>query len=120
VTDHSIDPLAQQQAEAEITRLSERLTDVTNDLIKTARRAAQAKVDYELKHAEVWLELRGFNGTVPEKEATALDRCSDLYQSMEIAKSDLRVLVISAENLRSQLSALQSISANVRALVTGR
>jgi hypothetical protein len=116
----SVDPMAQHQAEAEISRLSARLTSATNELVRVAREAAKAEVNFDRARARLWLELKDREGTIPEKEAEVLNKLGPLYEDHKVSKAELRIIVISCENLRAQLSALQSINANVRALVTGR
>jgi chromosome segregation ATPase len=109
-----LNPLSQHEVETEIRRLSDRLTFLTQHQATIAREAAQADVDYKLKHARTLLELRGHGGTVGEKEAQVLQICSQEYENAKIAEAVWKADQEAGRNLRSQLDALRTIAANIR------
>jgi hypothetical protein len=114
----NLDPMAPAEVESEIRRLSRRLSELTEHMMKQAPVAAQAEVDFKLAHAREWLGLRGDDGTVPEKEATALDACASQFEGMKVAEAVWRAQREAAASIRAQLSALQTIAANVRSHIT--
>lgn len=112
-----VNPLSQMQVEREIMRLSSRLSTITTTVAEVAEREAKAEVAYKRAHAFQWLELRGHDGTVPEKEAMAFAACAAEYEEMKISEALHKASMEAGRNVRAQLDALRSIAANVRAAV---
>lgn len=113
-----LNPMSQAEIESEIRRLSRRLTGITEGLADAYTTKAEATVAYKLKHARKWLAMRGHEGTVPEKDAEALDHCAGEYDLMMLAEASCRTLEESGRNIRQQLSDLQTLAANVRSAVS--
>jgi hypothetical protein len=109
-----LNPLSQHEVEAEIRRLSERLSFLTQHVTVAARDAARADVDHKLKHARKLLDLRGHEGTVGEKEAAVLVECADEFEAAKIAEAVYKADQEAGRNLRAQLDALRTIAANIR------
>ena len=118
-----LDPMAMNDVEREIRRLSRELTSQTQALANAAREAARHDVAYKLAHAQAMIALRGHGGTVPEKEADVAARTIAQYEARQLSEATYRALQDKGRNLRTQLEALRTVAANVRAAVdysTGR
>lgn len=112
-----LDPLSQIQVEDEIRRLSNELTKATSFNAQAAERAAQADVDYKLARARALIDLRGKGGTVPEKEATVLASVATQFENAKLAEAIYEASKEKGRNLRTQLDALRTIAANIRAAI---
>lgn len=113
-----MNPLAQAQAEQEILRLNRLLSDITEQYAAAVTEAAEAEVDFDLAEARIQLELMGGPMTIPEKQAECRSRLADEYARVKRAKAVERQLGKRSGIMLGQLSALQSINANVRHAVT--
>lgn len=121
--EYAVNPLAQAEVEEQIMRLSHRLSQITQEVADAAVSQAKAEAAYKRLAARAWLDLRGHKGTVPEKEAEVMERCGQEYEDMKIAEAVSKASYESGRNVRTQLEALRSIAANIRAAVaypTGR
>lgn len=98
--------------EGEIERLSGILEAKTDEYATLARGAATAEVDYKLAYARRYLTVKG---TVGEREALTLCEVAEPYRDKLIAHAVRDACSESMRSLRSQLSALQTLAANVRA-----
>lgn len=115
---HDPDPLAQVEVEREIMRLSRVLTEITEDVAEAATEQARTEVAFKVAHARAILAARDESGTVQVKEAMAHDACASEFEAMKMAEAVYKACQESGRNVRSQLDALRSINANVRAAVT--
>lgn len=111
-----MDVLSQAQVEQEIVRLSNLAEKATTALAKRARSAAEADADYKAAHAKAYLEA---DGTVAEREAQAALATQVQYRDRKIAEALFMSAQEAGRSYRAQLSALQSINANLRALTVG-
>lgn len=109
------DPIPQVRIESEIMRLSALAEDVTHQLAKRARDAAEADVAYKVAHAKALLLAEGPQ-YVRDAEATVQTEAE--YQRRRAAEAVLLSAQEAGRNVRAQLDALRSINANHRALVT--
>jgi len=114
---NDVNPLAQDTVEREILRLSRRLSELTENIASASTAAAQTDVNYKRAHSKVWLGLRNFEGTIPEKEAAAVEATIAELEASKLAEATYRALQEAGRNLRAQLMALQTIAANIRAAV---
>lgn len=115
---HDLDPLAQAQVEREIVQRSQTLTQITEDVAHSASEQARTEVAFKLAHAKAMLALRHETGTVAIKEAAALDACASEFEAMKMAEAVFKACQESGRNVRSQLDALRTLSANVRSVVS--
>ena len=113
-----VDPLAQLEVEREIRRLSGVLSEITADVAEAATEQARTEVAFKLASARKLIEQRDQLGTVGFKDAVALDACAPEFEAMKMAEAVYKACQESGRNVRSQLDALRTIAANVRAAVT--
>lgn len=109
------DLVAQVDIESEMRRLSGLLDQATRKILHRAMRAAHAEVDYKVAFAKRMLQVEA--KTVGEREAIATVDTADEYLDRKIADARLTSAQEAARNLRAQLSALQTYSANQRYLI---
>lgn len=140
------DPFSQDACHRRLVQLSEELTKITNELSKATReeaaaeaafkgRRAKAKIRYDLAEADAWLTIQGHKGTVPEKQAEILRLCRTEYaesvraeagaefSDWKTKQSVTRTLMESGENIRSSMTAEQSLLKDLRETIyhaTGR
>jgi hypothetical protein len=99
-------------AERELTRLSAKLEEKSDELVTLLEAPAEADVNYKLAHAR---QLLGATGdTVSEREAEAILACADLLRERRISEAVADACRESVRSLREQLGACRSINANVR------
>ena len=104
-------PLSQEEIEQELWRLSVFLEDTTNQLPDVATEAAQAESDWK----RGWLQRYArSSGGVKDRELTAQAECSDLYERFKLAEARHKAMVESLRTIRDQMSAIQTMAANVR------
>lgn len=108
-------PLAQVEVEAEIMRLSEKAEQVTQEIGKRARAAAEADAAYDAAYYRAFLLAEG---AMELRKAIAKDKTADLYLQKVAAEAVLDSAKEAGRNTRAQLDALRSINANHRALVS--
>jgi lactam utilization protein B len=104
--------LTPSATEAELRRLAKKLEDRTDVLAELLQTAAEADVTYRVSFAKALLDAKG--KTVAEREAHAtLFTSGELYErkTTEAVADACREAV---RSLRDQLSAVQSVNANLR------
>jgi hypothetical protein len=107
-------PVTPHQVEAELRRLAHKLEERTDALAGLLQAGAEADVAYRLAYAKALLAAEGT--TVAEREARAT-----LATQVELTDRKTTEAVADAgreavRSLRDQLSAVQSVNANVRHL----
>jgi hypothetical protein len=114
-------PMAQAEVEAEILRLSRDLSGATEEYAHLAEEAARADVAYDLAKARALLDLPkvqdGEKVTVAEREARALIVVERQFTDARLSEAVFKAAQERGRNIRTQLEALRSINANVRAAV---
>lgn len=109
-----LDPMAQAEVEREIRALSQRLTQVTEEVASASVEAATADATYDLAKAHALLAQQSRGGTVPEKQARALVAVEAQFMEAKTTEAVAKSLYEAGRNIRAQLDALRSINANVR------
>jgi hypothetical protein len=116
-----INPMAQIEVENEIRRLSGELNEQTQENAVAAEEAARADVEYDLAKARALLQVPrirdGEKLTVAEREAIALVTVGSEYEDARLTEAIYKATQERGRNLRTQLDALRTIAANVRAAV---
>jgi hypothetical protein len=105
----------QVDVEAEILRLSARLEEATDEYARLITLAAEAEVNFKRDHAKA--VLRSTEGTVAQREAEAILTTVDALMQRKISEALAGAQKELAASLRCQLSALQTLAANIRAQV---
>lgn len=112
-----------QDVMREALRLSTRLEAVTDETYRVARRVAETTYALEQAQATAWLEVRDELGTRDEAGDKRLSRDYEEETALRVkveakaagaAESEARALDAASRNLRSQLSACQSVAAALR------
>jgi DNA-binding protein YbaB len=114
--------LTQGEVEAEIVRISDEMEDALSDLADKAVAAATTQVAWKVEKAKRNL-LAGTqpgNGregktTVDEREAMVTRDTEDVWIAALIAEAYYKVEKERLETLRSQMDAMRTIAANIRA-----
>ena len=109
-----LDPLSQLQAEEQISRLSNELTNHVVVFQRAAEEAAKADVAYKRAYAEGMIERRGKGGTLPEKDAEITVAVIAYYEKRALTEAVFKAAKFKGEALVKQLEAVRSINANVR------
>jgi len=117
--DRDINPMAQVEAEREILRLNRLLSEITEAYAAAARERARAVIDYELARARTWPSIgthttSGEKLLAAEREALLLLDVEAEYKRVELAQAEEKQLNVRSKNILGQLSALQTINANIR------
>jgi hypothetical protein len=107
-------PVTPAQAEAELRRLARKLEAQCDALAGLLRAAAEADVQYRLAFAKALLAAKG--STVAEREAAATLACADELRERKHSEAVSDACRESVRSLRDQLSAVQSVNANIRHL----
>lgn len=115
-------PLTQSEVEGEIARLSDAMEDAMDELARRAQGAADAEADYKVAYAKELLKAGTLEGsgprgrtTVDEREALALGKVEDLFRARLISEAHHNVAQERLRTQRSQIDALRTIAANIRA-----
>jgi hypothetical protein len=105
----------QVDVESEILRLSARLEEATDDLA----RLLVAEAEAEVQHKREWATstLKSNEGTVAQREAHATLQTVDALVQRKITAALASAQKELCHSLRAQLSALQTLAANIRAQV---
>lgn len=118
----SAKPLTQAEVEGEISRLSSAMEDALDQLARNAIDAAEAEAEYKIKYAQKLLQAGGLEGsgrggrtTVDEREAIALGQCEPEFRARLIKEAHHGVSQEKLRTMRSQIDALRTIAANIRA-----
>jgi hypothetical protein len=109
--------MAMNEVELEIRRLSRHLNEQTMAIGEAAKNAARSDVAYKRAYALAMIALRGHGGTVPEKEAEVTSRTIGEMEARALDEAVYRSLQEKGRNLRTQLEALRTVAANIRAAV---
>lgn len=109
------DLLTQAQIEQELIRLSGLAEKVTHEIAKRAMAAAHADAAYKKAYAQSYLLAQGTVGT---RECTADLECADEYLERRTTEALLMSARSAGENYRMQISALQTLASNIRAIVS--
>lgn len=110
-------PLSQVEIEQEIVRISALSERAVTELARRAVSAAEADAAYRVAHAQAYLMTSG--KTVNERESQAMLECADERLAAKIAEAMVLGATEAARSYRAQLSALQTLASNQRALITG-
>lgn len=106
---------SQVDVESEILRLSAKLEHATDDLAALLQTEAGAEVAHKRAMAKAMLEATG--STVSEREAQSILKCVDQLLDRRISEALASAQKELCHSLRAQLSALQTLAANIRAQV---
>lgn len=103
--------LIQTDIEGSILRLGDLLEAATDALAAASEAAANAEVDYRAQYAEVYLNNDG-----PEhlRSQMATRQCRDLMRQRFLTAARRDSLQEKCRQLRAQLDAVRTVSANVR------
>jgi len=104
-------PVTPGDVNNEIWRLIQRANEVVTEIYKAGDEYADSKADYELSHAK---EVLHATGTIQEKKANADINCREQYTRALKAEVRYKYLKTVLDTTREQLSAAQSIGANMR------
>lgn len=104
-------PLTPTQTEAELRRLAHKLEERTDALALLLMEAAEAEVAYRVAYAKALVQAEG---TVPVREALATITAEALLRERKRAEAVGDACREAVRSLRDQLSAVQSVNANVR------
>jgi hypothetical protein len=105
-------PVTPAAVEAELRRVARKLEARTDALAGLLTDAATADVTYKLAHAKALLRAEG--DTVAEREAAALLAVEAELRDRKHAEAVADACREAVRSLRDQLSAVQSVNANVR------
>jgi len=104
-------PVSPNEINNEIWRLIQRANEVVTEIYHAGDEYADSRADYELDHSK---EVLKATGTVQEKKALADGECSVQYKRFLKAEVRYKYLKTVLDTTREQLSAVQSIGANMR------
>jgi hypothetical protein len=105
-------PVTPAAVEAELRRLAHKLEDRTDALAGLLKTAAEADVEHKLAYAKAILKAEG--GTVAEREAAATLAVEAELRDRKASEAVADACREAVRSLRDQLSAVQSVNANVR------
>lgn len=100
---------------AEIMRVSQQLDWQVGEAARRARVAAECEVAYKLAFAKALLVSDGKNA--PERDAKALLACADKFEAHKHADAVLWGAQEAGRTLRTQIDALRTLSADLRAAI---
>lgn len=116
------DILTAADVERAIARISAEMEDATHDLADLAENMAEAEVSYEVAFAKARIVARDQEGHGPKGRTTndeaddrAIVQCEALLRDHLIKKAIHGACVEKLRTARSQLDALRTIAANIRA-----
>lgn len=110
-----LDPMAQADVERLIHQLMGKASEVTVEVGRRARAAAEAETDYRIKYAKEFLQA---NGSVEARKATAEVACADELRARKMADALLLSAREAGLNARARLDAARTIASNIRSAVT--
>ena len=105
----------QVDVESEILRISARLEEATDEYARLITLAAEAEVQHKKEWAQATLQSN--EGTVAQREAQATLKTVDALLQRKISEALARAQAELCHSHRAQLSALQTLAANIRAQV---
>lgn len=94
--------------------LFDRLEEAHDLSIQRAYEFADAVLAYEVSHASARITAEAGEGTAGFKDSTARNASAEKKRAMKLAEEIRRSARDAEENIRAQLSALQTIAAAVR------
>lgn len=113
----------QGDIEAEILRISDLLERATGELASAAEEAAEAEADYRVAYAKEFYSPKRPEGEFPGdgpklteklRESLATIACDEALHRHKIAAARQLALQEKCRQLRAQLDAVRTLSANVR------
>ena len=106
----------QGDIEAEILRLSDLLEEATGELATASEEAAHGEADYRVAYARAYLKSRSGHEKLTDKirEAEATVEVADELTVYKVAAAKQLGLQEKCRQLRAQLDAVRTLSANVR------
>ncbi len=113
----SLDPatLNPVACERELLRFVGLLEHATQETARRGRAAAEAEVAHRVAYAKAIIAAQG---TVAEREALATVATEQELLARRLAEASLDASRDASRNMREQLGALRTVSANLRELVT--
>lgn len=99
----------------ELRRLFDRLDEAHDEAVRMAQEFADAEYEYEIAHASSRLAVEAQGGSVGAKDAAAKQSSASKKRAMTLAQELRRSARDAEENVRQQMSALQTVAAAVRA-----
>lgn len=105
-------PVTPANVNSEIWRFMRRCDEVITEIYKAGDEYAVSRVEFDDRHAREILNQQ--EGTVQEKKAQADINCKDEYKRFLSAEIRYKYLKTILDTTREQLSACQSIGANLR------
>ena len=106
------EPLIQTEIEERILELTRQLEDETDSYETLCDRKVTTEVEYKRQY---WQEYLAASGSIKERESLAGYKTADQYREFRAAEALTAAKKEKLNTLRSAMSALQTISANVRA-----
>lgn len=107
-------PLIQVEVEERIQALCEQLEEHVTTFTSTSHKRAEAEADFKYHYSRALLEQAG-KQPVATKEAIAHLKASEPYRLWKILEASEKSTQQALISVRTQLDALRTISANVRA-----
>ena len=107
-------PISQVEVEHEILRLTDMLENETEAFEKLALDSASKEASYKSNWAKEYL---GAKGSIKEREAWADYKLEDLIMQFKISEALVKSKREKLNSLRTNIDALRTIAANVRAQV---
>ena len=108
-------PIIQTEVEERLLQLAARLDVEVERFAGVSLERAQAEADYKLTYSKVVVTLVG-KDTVARKEALAHLKAGDTYHAWKLAEAREKATQQALIAIRTQMDALRTISANVRAM----
>lgn len=109
--------MTQAELESEIMRISDLLETATRELGTVSVEHANAEADYRFAYAQAFLKLRPEDERLTDKirEQRAAEETTEAFRARRVAEAKQMHLQEKCRQLRAQLDALRTVSANVRA-----
>lgn len=109
--------VTQSWLEAEIVRLAGLLETATGQLATVSEEHANAEADHRFAYAQAFLKMRDGEEKITDKvrEQRATAETTEEFRTRRIAEAKQMSLQEKCRQLRAQLDAIRTLSANVRA-----
>lgn len=114
-TDASGQVITSADLVSKLRELFDRLEEAHEDAVQCAHEFAEAEHAYELAFTTARITAESGEGTAGHKEARARQSAAEKRKAMTLAQELRRSARDAEENIRQQMSALQTIAAAVRA-----
>jgi len=108
-------PISQEEIEREILRLSKALEEETERYATLISDASKKEANYKTEWAKVYLSAEG---PVQQRQSWSDYNVAELSYQYKMAEALVKASKESMTSLRTNLSALQTLAANVRGLAT--